>query len=285
MLIFFADDAQNSKPTRERMTEYVVIGGFSIDANQVPSLENELNKICREFGFPEEAVTGEFKWSPSPKHWMRKNLIDALRTSFQVQVLQAARVHGVKAMVVLESCKHKQAVRDASSHEESAIAMFFERVQNVLEREDEFGMVITDTPSGNKTSADKFLASCIERLRDGTDFLNFERIAINVLFTPSKYIRLLQLADLITSCTSAFLGGEQKFSPRVFEYVRPLFDKDGECVGGAGVKMHPDLVYRNLYHWHLGDQVKFQYEGRAQCSFSEKLPSNDYPYASDPYKW
>ena len=106
---------------------------------------------------------------------------------------------------------------------------------------------------------ERFLAACLQTLLSGTDYVDFDRVALNVLTTPSRWIRTLQLADVVTSCTTAFLSGEDRFSPPVFEAVRPLMAASLGRIGGVGLKLHPDGRYANLYHWLVDDEVFVRY--------------------------
>ncbi len=81
---------------------------------------------------------------------------------------------------------------------------------------------------------------------------NFELIAL-VLTTSSKMLRLLQLADLITSCTLSMVSGESRWAPPVFGAIQPLLNSSNGRVGGVGLKLHPEGQYANLYHWIAND--------------------------------
>jgi hypothetical protein len=67
--------------------------------------------------------------------------------------------------------------------------------------------------------------------------------------TDSRLSRLVQLADVLTGCTVAYVGGEEKYAPGTFQRARPIVRSDGGRIGGVGVKIHPDL----RYHWLFGD--------------------------------
>jgi hypothetical protein len=120
------------------------------------------------------------------------------------------------------------------------------------------------------------LQSCQEVLQSGTAHVKPQRIALNVFSTPSSLVRLLQVADVVTSCTVACVGGENRFAPPIFAVLRPMFRSLRGRVGGVGLKIHPDLKYLNLYHWLLGDTL-FLKDG-----FGEPLPNPHHWYASDP---
>jgi hypothetical protein len=90
--------------------------------------------------------------------------------------------------------------------------------------------------------------------RRGTRFVRFSRIAINLLCTQSRFVRLLQCADLVTSCVMAYVAGENVWSPRLFASLIPLLhSKDGR-IGGCGLKFQYTR-HRDLYHWLLGDST------------------------------
>jgi hypothetical protein len=90
--------------------------------------------------------------------------------------------------------------------------------------------------------------------RRGTRFVRFNRIAINLLCTQPSFVRLLQCADLVTSCVTAHVAGENVWSPRVFAALKPLLHSNDGRIGGYGLKLH-NTRHRNLYHWLLGDST------------------------------
>ena len=106
--------------------------------------------------------------------------------------------------------------------------------------------------------------------------MSFDRIALNTLCTQSRFVRLLQVADLVTSCVAARVAGETRYSPPIFEALLPLLPKSSGRIGGCGLKIHPDFKYANLYRWILGD-TRFWEEERAV-----RLPLEDRPYARIP---
>src|SRR5206468_10725622 len=99
-----------------------------------------------------------------------------------------------------------------------------------------------------------------------------ELIAL-LLTTHSKLVRLVQLADLITSCTTALVAGENRFAPTTFQHIRPLLRSEGGRIGGVGLKIHPAHRCPNLYHWLVGDR-DYMHDNRCY-----PLPLPGYPYA------
>lgn len=268
MIFIFADDSRQEQPTREGMGPLVATGGFAIDADKAKSLETTLERVCDEFDFPDGE---EFKWSPGPKLWMRKNLVDAERERFFNRVLDEARRHEVRVFVAVVDCE-KQAATGAADPKQDATQLFLERVNNFLRTRNEDGVIIVDRPGGDRTSETKFLMECLETIRIGTKFVDFDRLAFNVVSTPSSLIRLLQLADFFTSCSLARIAGEKNYSPQFFRRFLGMFDQKDGRIGGVGVKLHPDYKYANLYHWLLHDKWYMKQSTGAQ------FPLRDRPY-------
>jgi len=139
-------------------------------------------------------------------------------------------------------------------------------------------LVITDRAGSRHAEEDKFLRGCLEILQSTTGYVRPDSIALNVVSTPSKFIRLIQAADLVTGCTVAAVGGEERYSPPIMEKLKTLFHRELGRVGGVGVKIHPDYKYGNLYHWILGDGVF------VRSSTGWPLPRDDYPYYLSPHE-
>lgn len=250
MDFFFGDDARQRNPSRAGMGPLVAIGGVQVAAQAVRDLERTLDTLCMEYGFP---LGEEFKWSPGRELWMYNNLVEQQRSEFFIQVLSRAQDCGAKVTVIIEdtNCNTATGVQSA---EEDVASLFLERAHNMLRARGSEGIVIVDRPGGGRAQEDKFLANCLETLQTGTKYVKPDRIALNVLSTPSKLVRLLQVADVVTSCTLSTVAGETRFSPPVFAVIKGLFHVDMGRIGGVGLKIHPDFKYGNLYHWLLGDE-------------------------------
>jgi len=272
MDVIFVDDAAQKAPSRPGMHSVLGVGGIHVPEESLQKLESQIEAVCAEFGFPPNDI---FKWSPGRELWMHHNLIDAQRQQFFIRILGLAQDEGATAIVIIEDTQYKTAT-DVQSHEVDLIQLFLERAHHQLAARQSNGMVIVSQPSGDRKSENKFLADCLETLRAGTEYVKPERIVLNVLTSPPKFIRLLQLADVVTSCTVAFVGGESSFSPPVFNSIKSMLARELGRIGGVGLKIHPDGKYRNLYHWLLGDShfVRFM-EGLP-------MPLSSYPYSSNP---
>jgi hypothetical protein len=272
MDIFFADDARQGNPSRPGMGELVAIGGIYVPGHAIGELERALNDLCAQTGFPPGE---EFKWSPGRELWMRDNLVEEARKEFFFRVLHLARSHGAVATIIVEDANYKTATQAASAEEDVA-CLFLERAHLQFSTAGTEGIVVVDRPSGGRADEERFLAGCLETLQSGTRYVRPDHIALNVLSTPSRLVRLLQVADVVTSCTVALVGGEDRFSPPVFDEIKPLLPSDMERIGGIGLKIHPDYMYANLYYWLLGDPYLIK---RGSGS---PLPLESYPYASGP---
>lgn len=260
MDLIFADDARQSRPSRIGIGPLVAIGGVHVRAEAVGALEREIESLCARTGFP----PGEqFKWSPTKKELVMRALVGDSRLRFYQDLFALAAAHRVKACVVLEDTTKSAArtgqVKDgrfepgSKTHEEDAIALFLERCQNALRAAGREGLVMATKPSGGNTSEGKFLGQCFELHQTGTEYTPLDRMPLGVVTAPSREKRLLQLADVVTSCTTARVSGESDFSPAVFAMIQPLLRRGLGHVGGVGLKIHPDGRYLNLYHWLVGD--------------------------------
>jgi hypothetical protein len=249
MDLFAIDDSAQRKPSRDGMGPLVAVGGVHVPGDSVRELEIVLDEMCAQTGFPDGE---EFKWSPKKAHWMREGLTGQARMDFFVQALGLAGSAGACAIVVIADTAKKMASEASASHEEDVTMMFLERAHGQV-ADGEQALVIFDRQGGSQSRDTRFLRSCVAQIRLGTRYAALDRLAL-ALSTDSRLSRLIQLADVVTSCTTSYVSGEDRHSPEVFrDGVRPLLrEEQGRC-GGYGLKLHPDLRYGNLYHWLLGD--------------------------------
>lgn len=246
------DDSAQDAPPRPGMGPLVAAGAIHVEGHSVIPLENGLKEICCNYGMlPNE----EFKWSPPRDSWMRNILINDDRDQFFRECLSLAKGQGVTAWIVIQDTNARFAISSSQSPEEDATRLLLERANNHLDDCQRNALVIADRPSGGtRIHEDNFIAGCLETLESGTDFVLFDRLAF-VVTANSRHLRLLQLADLITSCTRAFVAGNKKHHGNLFQdAIQPLLRTSTRGVaGGFGLKIHPDHRYGNLYHWLLGD--------------------------------
>jgi hypothetical protein len=271
MRIAFLDDACQKKPSRDQMGSLVGIGGLVLAGDSVSIAGRGIEKVCGGYKFPK---CERFKWSPGGDHWMRKNLVEDARREFFVTVLDVLQKAGAEAFVVIADSDHKPATGEGVAPEIDVATLALERVHKLLDRRKEDGIVIVDRPGGGKADEEKFLLECLETIQSGTDFVVPARISINVVAANSKFVRLLQAADVVTSCTVALVAGERTHAPPVFESIKKLLAVHNGRIGGMGLKIHPDFRYANLYHWRVGDKDIYK------APNEQALPMSTYPYPS-----
>lgn len=276
MDLLLVDDSRQAKPTRPGMGPLVSVGGFHLPGASVRPLTKALDEICERYGFPPGE---EFKWSPNRGTWMAAKLVRANRHAFFTECMEAAGNHRAQACVVIEDENHKTTDGKRKGHELDVVKLFLERSHNHLWTSNTEAVLLADHPSGGRPAEAVFVASCLQTLREGTPYADLERIAL-VLTEDSKNTRLLQLADSIVGCTLAYVGGEGKYAPPLFEnHIKPILRSERGRIGGVGLKLHADLRYANLYHWLLGD-THFH-----KGNVGHPIPANGHAYvnsADDP---
>ncbi len=272
MHLIFADDSGQKKPTRPGIGPLAAIGGIVIPGSMVNELEKGIDELCVAYGFPPGQ---EFKWSPHKNMWMYKSLVESQREQFFLAVITLLKDAGVRVIVVVEDEDRPRACVAESAHSD-VTCLFLERVNYELTAIESYGIVIADQPSGGKAEEKAFLAQCVERLRAGTVWVKFDRIALNVLCSPSDHVRLLQAADLVTGVVVAKVAGMDRYAGPIFDALKPLFRRDGDRIGGIGLKIWPDSEYQNLYYWLL-DDISTRSRGAQR-----PLPNTNKPFAEDP---
>jgi hypothetical protein len=203
---------------------------------------------------------------------MYRGLLDVDRQSFFVDALGEAAAIGTTVIVILSDTKASPFISGALTPAFDTLAGLLERVHNHMSDLGSYSLVVADRPGGGWKQDKELLTNCQTLLNSGTTYVDLSRIPINVLTTDSRMVRGLQLADLVTGCTTSFIAGEASYSPIVFAAVRPLLRRAGNTVGGRGIKIHPDYRYGNLYHWLLEDS----YLAGVQ------MPRADRPYSTGP---
>lgn len=274
MILFFLDDAVQSKPTRAKLGKLVSVGGLAIHEDNIQSLCRDLDKTCKLFGFP-DGPQGRFKYSPGRELWMRTGLVEEERSRFYGAVLDSVTEHKGKALVVCVDSTCGAANPGSASSEDDVVKLVVERIEGICKRDKENGLIVFDRPPGGAGERDAFLERCFETLQSGTSFVQPQQILVPPLASSSHLCRPLQIADLIVSATTARIAGESNHSKPLVEKLLPLYDKPHDCIGGWGVKLHPDKKLRNLYHWIFGDQ-------RARKGInSSPYPLVDYAFSTN----
>ncbi len=275
MQLWFVDDARQQTPTRQGMGPLRAAGAICVSEANLKSFEDALDALCRTVGFPDRQ---EFKWSPGRELWMRDHLTGQARTEFFLTAVTIARDHDICGALAVVDTDHT-VIAGAGNHETSVVRLLLERIQNATSME-EYALFIADTPSGgSRQNSDAFISDCPETMCTGTNALSpLNRIAM-VLTCSSHLNRCLQFADLFTSCLTAFVSGENRWSPSVARELRGLLRAELGRVGGCGVKIHPDYVYANLYHWLFGDDTFV----RSYCTHPMPILTRSYKTSVEAY--
>jgi hypothetical protein len=210
---------------------------------------------------------------------MGDNLICQARTEFFQNAVTIARDHEICGTLAVVDTNHTVIAR-ANNHETAVVRLLLERIHSATSMR-ECALIIAGTPSGgSRQNSDAFISDCLETLRTGTNALSsLDRIAM-VLTCSSRLNRCLQFADLFTSCLTAFVSGENRWSPPVVNELRGLLRSELGRVGGCGVKIHPDYVYANLYHWLFGDETLW----RLGCGTPLPLLARPYGTSREAYR-
>lgn len=273
MELFFADDSTH-KGIRDGMGRIISFGGVFVSPEALMPLEQQITDICqKKYAIPEGE---EIKWSPKKKSWIYENLHGESRTECYRELLQAALDHGVKAIVI---CWDEGRTRLKGERAfNKSLDFAFERISVHLEKQDTIGLMIADRPGGGHKQDEAFLSEFLERVSRGTVHVGPDRIALNILTTPSHLVKHLQLADLVTSITAAMVAGQDRYAGELFPLVKKMFISNHfGYTGGSGLKLFPDDL-RNLYYWVLGEDAYV----KVSMSGGIGLPHKGLPYAENP---
>ena len=81
----------------------------------------------------------------------------------------------------------------------------------------------------------------LKTINYGTQFSSDGRLATNVLTTPSRFQRHLQIADLVVGITCAMVGENTNYSTAMFPIIQEMLcESSSEKRGGVGLKVFPD---------------------------------------------
>lgn len=271
MDMWFLDDARQRLTSRDQMGPLCAAGGIRIEESRLRRFETSLEDLCQRFGFPDAE---EFKWSPGRELWMHDNLIGDERARFFVATAECARDNAVIGAIVCEDTNYRT-LTNTRLHEMDVVRLLLERIHGHTAATEQ-SLIIADRPGGGGIRAnDQFISGCLDTLRTGTTALSqLDRICM-VLTCSSHLNRCLQFADVFTSCLTAYIGGENRWSPPVALVLRQLIRESLGRVGGCGIKIHPDYRYANLYHWLFGDEYL------VKGNVGTPLPLRTRPYATD----
>jgi len=266
----FAADARQSRPLRSGMGPLVAAGGLFVPGEEVPKLEQDVEALCRDYGFPD---CEEFRWSPAEDVWMCGNLVGQKRWRFLVEVVGLVGARRALAVVAVHAA-NCPTFSGATEAEMDVAGAFLGCVEKRLAVRKADGAIMAPAKSGNGAREEGFVGGCLETLLNEVSCVKSSGVTLSALSLPLRRKRLLQLAEMVVSCTTALVGGDEQCSERVFASVKGLLAREGGRVGRVGLSLHPYYMYANLYHWLVGDS-HFWMHG---TEFA--LPLACYPYSS-----
>lgn len=220
MRVYYFDDSGNR--ANDSRNPYLVIGGFGIDADQVPTLRRNVQMAALAYGFPTRHPY-ELKFNqvgrgrdnqPNKPHWMiRAGLEDrAVRRAFIYSVLRVAlKTPTVSVLSVAVDQRHTYGTKKAIEH---AMDPLFERIQMDSSEREAHSLVIMDEEQAD----DKALRTAI---RAGSRHVNYSNILDSISFMPSEESAGVQVADLIAGSVSRYLNsGDPGYIRTFWKYIR-----------------------------------------------------------------
>lgn len=271
--LIFVDDARQTPSRPGIRGNLVAAGAIAVPADKARQVEKAIAATCRDVGFP---AGQEFKWSPRRGSWMFEMLHGDERARFFSGVIDRLGDANAFAVVVMEDAGRSRATSTAPSAERDVVVLLLERVANRLKDLRETGLLIADRPGGDRREEDRFVADCLTTLEEGTNYVSHEEIAF-VITTDSRFVRLLQAADLATSCMTAYVAGEAVHSPPIVQRLLPLYPVAYDRRAGYSIKIHPDYNFANLHHWLFGETHFVGY----QMGYPMPLKGRDYAEGPD----
>lgn len=274
MHVVFIDDS-GQKGLREGMGYLIAVGGITLDEEQLQPLQDKLVSLVAEYGIPPEC---ELKWSPPPANWIHSNLVGSQRQECYRKILEATKACGASVIVVVFDTGRTTLQKERATLK--ALEFFIDRARMHLEDKNALGIVVADQPSGGKKQEMRFLSEALLTIQHGSNFVPPKQISLNILTTPSRLVRQLQVADLVVGITTARVAGHKKYAEPLFPIVKDMMIKSSlGMIGGSGLKVFPDSL-TNLYYWVLDENCY----AKASVMAGLSLPHDAFLYSQDEYK-
>lgn len=269
----FIDDSRQKKTCLSELGPLIGVGGLVVDVLHVNEINHRIKETASKYGLPKSC---EIKWSPDKNNWMHKNLIEDKRQSFFLELITIIREYECTIFATIEDTNYRPC--NGKTHEESVISMLFERYERFLQRNDSSGLIVMDSPSGDKKDEEDFLTKTMDKIEAGTKYVDYKHFVMNVFTSSSKINKLIQIADLIVGSTLSRIAHDHELAKTIFDSFKCLFDHDGSTFGGIGLKIHPGVRHRNLYKWIMDDNLFYEGSGNYSELPNKKTPYYNYPY-------
>ena len=217
------------------------------------------------------------KWSPKKGSWIYENLKGDDRYNCYAEIIRAAASLDVRALVIVWDTGRTTLKGERAF--EKCLDFAFERLSVNLSKRNEKAIIVADRPGGGKKQEDGLLSNFLDRVQTGTTYSVPDWCLLNILTTPSKLLRQLQLADLVTGITTAMVAGQYKYAAPLFEGIQPmLIQNHFDHVAGTGLKLFPDALM-NVYHWVL----KEDYFWKVGHGSGFAIPTGGFPYEKNEF--
>ena len=269
-LVFLDDSAQTGR--RRGMGKLLSIGAVMFPEASVAAYAEEIEKIRDDLAVPRAT---EMKWSPPPGHWLRTGGGSVVRAELYRRSLELAADLEVRTVVVVWDTGRRP-LTTSLSHVR-LLEFLYERVSVALEKAGELGILIADRPGGGVRDEETWLAQTVDLTDLGTIYGKPDRIILPIVTAPSHHLPQLQLADLVTSATTAMVANENQFArPLVPALMKIVHRNYRGSAAGTGIKLYPDDLL-NLHHWAFGETT---YE-KVAMNTGWTLPSPRWEYSLD----
>lgn len=261
MRIYYFDDSGFRKFTPG--SPFFVLGGFGVDANQIPSLNNKLKNVARSYGMTLE-YPNELKFNqvgrqkdnkPSKPHWMLRSGISEMNKR-RALVYSCLRIlcRTPSAEVLSVAIDMRNGFK--SNPIEAAVEPLLERVHLNSQKYGAKALVLMD----EEQASDKFLR---ESMRGGSAYLGkYSNILDTICFMPSEESGGIQLADLIAGGISRYLNNQDPGYIRTF--LNAVAKSETGSVNGYGIKIYPHGAFSypapRLGAWTPTDKEVHQHE-------------------------
>lgn len=274
MYVLFIDDS-GQKGTRSGMGHLISVGGIVLNEDQLRPLQDNLSVITAKYGIPEDC---ELKWSPPRSNWIHNNLAFPKRQDCYREVLEATKACGASVIVVVFDTGRTSLQKEKATLK--ALEFFIDRARMYLEDKQALGIIVADQVAGGKKQEMRFLTDTLSTIQHGSAFVPPKQISLNILTTPSRLVRQLQVADLVVGITTARVAGHRKYAAPLFPIIKDMMIKNAlGKIGGTGLKIFP-VSLTNLYYWVLDEDCYAKVSMMAGIS----LPDTRFPYTENEYK-
>lgn len=236
MRVYYFDDSgdRSGDPTKP----YFALGGFGIEAARVPELGSKIRAVAERYGMPLGHPV-ELKFNqvgrskdnkPRKPHWMiRAGLTDPNeRRAFVYSALrEAAQVPSVEFLCVVVD---QRQLREEAHPLKEALTPLLERIQMNAKKHATHALVLMDEEQAD----DKALR---EVMRNGSEFLKYDRILDTIAFIPSEESIGIQVADLAAGAISRYFNSNDPGYVRTF--LRSTACSPSGDPNGYGIKVYP----------------------------------------------